>query len=135
LLESPKPIPVLKDDPEVHPNSEINRKPQQKKIVPKISKKKDSVQISKKEVLLLYVSIIYYKNKQWLRTLKRDYCIYSYSLLSSAWYIICLNEKSFLEEQAWKTFWKLYPYNRKDRTCKQLQACPVLATLEKKKRQ
>jgi hypothetical protein len=40
-----------------------------------------------------------------------------------------------LEEQAWKTFWKLYPYNTNDRTCKQLQACPVLATLEKKKRQ
>jgi len=37
-----------------------------------------------------------------------------------------------LEEQAWKTFWKLYPYNRKDRTCKQLQACSVLATLEKR---
>jgi hypothetical protein len=38
-----------------------------------------------------------------------------------------------LEEQAWKTFWKLYPYNTNDRTCKQLQACPVLATLEKKR--
>jgi len=38
-----------------------------------------------------------------------------------------------LEEQAWKTFWKLYPYNKNDRTCKQLQACPVLATLEKKR--
>jgi hypothetical protein len=37
-----------------------------------------------------------------------------------------------LEEQAWKTFWKLYPNKRNDRTCKQLQACPVLATLEKK---
>jgi len=37
-----------------------------------------------------------------------------------------------LEEQAWKTFWKLYPYNTNDRTCKQLQACPVLVTLDKK---
>jgi len=38
-----------------------------------------------------------------------------------------------LEEQAWKTFWKLYPYNRNDRTCKQLQACSVLVTLDKKR--
>jgi len=60
LLESLKPSPVIYEDPEVHPNSQINQKPQ-KKEYQKISRKKDCPNFKERSSLSICFNYILQK--------------------------------------------------------------------------
>jgi len=61
LLESPKPIPVLKDDPEVHSNSEINLKPQKKNSTENFKEKRSCPNFKERSSLSICFNYILQK--------------------------------------------------------------------------